>query len=153
MLRNNGRAIRLGLGPQRLFNWWCLVDQRISMWTSLIGPASAIWAAVFISPYALVLYAIIVIGVRMLYLLLLSIEGHRLSLWDIPMVLYTQWVGSAVKVDTLFHLHRQKWDARRRAGEVGGAGEPLLNRLVPKLQIALSGGLMVLFVAMLMGVA
>ena len=31
---------RLALGPAagRLFVWWCLVDQRISMWTPLVGP-------------------------------------------------------------------------------------------------------------------
>lgn len=153
MLRNNGRAIRLGLGSQRLFTWWSLIDQRISMWTSLLGPASAIWAAVFISPYALLLYAIIVIFVRLIYLLLLSLEGHRLSVWDIPMLLYTQWVGSMVKIYTMFHLHRQKWDAHRRgADEEEAPAEPFMLQVVPKMQIAFSCMIMLMFVAMLIGV-
>jgi glycosyltransferase Alg8 len=53
MLRNNGRAIGLGLGRQKLFVWWCHVDQRLSMFTSLLGPASALWACIWLSPYYL----------------------------------------------------------------------------------------------------
>ena len=38
MLRNSDRAILLGPRRMGLFTWWCLVDQRLSMWTSLTGP-------------------------------------------------------------------------------------------------------------------
>ena len=113
MLRNNGRSITLGLGTQKPFVWWCHVDQRLSMFTSLLGPLSALWACIWLSPYYLLVYAILVLLVRSLYILILTFEGHRLSLVDIPMLLYTQWIGSIVKIYTLFHLHHQKWDSHR----------------------------------------
>lgn len=152
MLRNNGRAIRLGVGAQKPFVWWCVIDQRISMWTSLLGPVTAIWAAIFISPYYLVLYAIIVIVVRVFYLILLTTEGHRMSFTDLPLLLYTQWVGSIVKIHGLFHLHRQGWDAhRRKKGEKNGNEESLIVWLIPKLEIVFSFALLILFVAWLVG--
>jgi glycosyltransferase Alg8 len=152
MLRNNGRAIRLGMGRQSPFLWWCHVDQRISMWTSLLGPCSALWAACWLSPWYLVVYALVVIAMRMIYVMLLTLEGHRLSLFDLPLLLYTQWIGSLVKIHTMFHLHRQAWDAHRRKGGAQANVEPALNRLIPKMQIAFSFTLLLLFVAMIVGV-
>ena len=150
MLRNNGRAIRLGMGRQKAFIWLCVLDQRISMWTSLLGPLAAIWGALWLSPYYLLIYLMIVVVVRSLYLLLLIAEGHRIGFFDIPMLLYTQWVGSAVKVYTLFHLHRQKWDDHRGGG--GEKREDLLTFLIPKMQILLSAVVLVLLVSIMVGV-
>ncbi len=44
MVRNNGRALGLGPGRCGWFPWLCLADQRYSMWTSLIGPSTALIA-------------------------------------------------------------------------------------------------------------
>lgn len=153
MLRNNGRAIRLGPGRMKPFIWWCSVDQRISMFTSLIGPFSALWAAYWLSPYYLLVYAIIVILTRLVYAAVLTIEGHRMSFSDIPLLLYTQWVGGVVKIYTLFHLHEQKWDAHR-GGAAGRRAHAFssLNVLIPRLQIAVSFSLLILFVAAMVGV-
>ena len=58
MLRTSSRTI--ALGPRRLgaFTWWCLIDQRISMWTPLIGPIVALIfalgkSAIFLYTYLL----------------------------------------------------------------------------------------------------
>jgi len=150
MLRNNSRAIRVGVGPQPLFNWWCLVDQRISMWTSLIGPMTALWISIFVTPWAAVLYCITVIFLRSIYLLLLAIEGHRVSLLDIPMILYTHWVGSIVKIYTLFHLHTQKWESRQD-DDPEAEPIPFAERIIPKMQIALSSAVFVLAIAVVIG--
>ena len=152
MLRNNGRAISLGLGSQKPFVWWCHVDQRLSMFTSLLGPLSALWASLWLSPYYLLIYAILVIVVRTLYILILTFEGHRLSLVDIPMLLYTQWIGSIVKIYTLFHLHRQKWDSHRTDMADGGSREPLLNQLIPKMEMALTYAALFVFVIRVVGI-
>ncbi|WP_419189962.1 glycosyltransferase [Stieleria marina] len=154
MLRNNGRAIRLGMGCQKPFIWWCHVDQRISMFTSLLGPVAAIWAAFWVSPYYLVAYAMLVILARLAYALVLTIEGHRMALTDVPLLLYTQWVGSIVKIYTMFHLHKAKWDSHRVAGSNGqaGSGESFLDGLIPKMQMVFSFTLLLLFVAAMVGV-
>lgn len=154
MLRNNGRAIRLGPGRQSLFIWWCHVDQRISMFTSLMGPIAAIWAAFWISPYYLVAYGMIVVLARLAYALILTIEGHRMDIFDIPLLLYTQWAGSTCKIYTMFHLHRQKWDSHRQAdgGKKAALGESFFDALIPKLQMAFSFTILLLFVAAMVGV-
>ncbi|MEM6364208.1 MAG: glycosyltransferase [Planctomycetota bacterium] len=153
MLRNNGRAIRLGMGCQKPFIWWCHVDQRISMFTSLLGPIAAIWAACWLSPYYLVAYGMLVVLARLAYALILTFEGHRMSFSDVPLLLYTQWVGSSVKIYTLFHLHRQKWDSHRQVGSKSTkTGESFFDGLIPKMQMAFSFTLLLVFVAMLVGV-
>ena len=154
MLRNNGRAIRLGLGCQRPFIWWCHVDQRIAIFTSLMGPIAAVWASFWVSPYYVVAYFMIVVMTRLAYALILTIEGHRMSLTDIPLLLYTQWIGSVVKIYTMFHLHKQKWDAHRtsKSANASGPKASFFDALIPKLQVAFSFTLLMLFVAMIVGV-
>lgn len=151
MLRNNGRAITLGLGTQRPFVWWCHVDQRLSMFTSLLGPLTALWACLWLSPYYLLIYAILVLTVRSLYILVLTFEGHRLSFVDVPMLLYTQWVGSIVKIYTMFHLHHQKWDSHRTdmAGE--GKKDSLADYVIPKMEMVLSYAALLLLIICLVG--
>lgn len=152
MLRNNGRAIKLGLGCQRPFIWWCHIDQRISIFTSLMGPIAAIWAAFWVSPYYLVAYGMIVILSRLVYALILTIEGHRMALTDIPLLVYTQWVGSMVKVYTMFHLHKQKWDSHRGGSDKGAEKGSMFDALIPKMQMVFSFTLLLLFVAAIVGV-
>lgn len=151
MLRNNGRAIRLGMGAQKPFIWLCLVDQRISMFTSLLGPIAAIWAALWLSWHYLIIYLLIVILVRTLYLLMLMVEGHRLAIFDIPMLLYTQWVGSIVKIFTMFHLHKQKWDNHRSNMDNSKSGVSLMIEVIPKMQVVLSLIILIAFVAVMVG--
>ena len=150
MLRNNGRAIGLGVGRQKAFIWWCAIDQRISIWTSLLGPVTAIWAAVLYGWEILIVYVILVIITRTIYLLLLLVEGHRLSFSDIPLLLYTQWGGSMVKSYTLFHLHRQKW-ASHRGKDSSKNKEDFFQFFIPKFQILFCYFLLVLFVTIIVG--
>jgi len=151
MLRNNGRAITLGMASQKPFVWWCHVDQRLSMFTSLLGPLSALWACIWLSPYYLLIYAILVLIVRSLYILILTFEGHRLSLVDIPMLLYTQWVGSVVKIYTLFHLHQQKWDSHRTDMDSDGDKESFTDYIIPKMEMALSYAALMVFIICMVG--
>lgn len=151
MLRNNGRSIRLGLGTQKPFVWWCHVDQRLSMYTSLLGPVAAIWASIWLTPYCLLIYCILVLLVRTLYILILSFEGHRLSLVDIPMLLYTQWMGSIVKIYTLFHLHQQKWDSHRTDMDGNSNREPFSVYFIPKMEMVLTYAILLVFVISIVG--
>ena len=151
MLRNNGRAIGLGMATQSPFVWWCHVDQRLSMYTSLLGPVSAIWAAIWLSPSYLLVYAILVLLVRTIYIMILILEGHRLSIVDIPMLLYTQWIGSIVKIYTMFHLHHQKWDSHRTDMDGKKNGEPFLDFLIPKMEMSLTYVALLVFVISVVG--
>ncbi len=58
-------------------------------------------------------FALWVLYTRLIYLCALVVEGHRMSNWDLPLLLYQQWVGSFIKIQTFSDLRRQKWGAAR----------------------------------------
>ena len=109
MLRTSSRAI--ALGPRRigLFTWWCLIDQRVSMWTPLIGP---IVAAIFVlgkSPVFLYTYLLWVGATRLLQALLLLTARPRISGLYPPLIYFGQIYGALVKTYVMFRLDRQRW--------------------------------------------
>lgn len=109
-LRNSNRA--LALGPKRIksfFIWWAILDQRISMWTSLVGISGAIILGLFQAYYYFLFYIVWVLYVRVFQISIIAYNGHPVSLRTIPLMLYTQWLGSFVKIKALFHLSDQKW--------------------------------------------
>jgi hypothetical protein len=59
-----------------------------------------------------------------------------------------------VKIYTMFHLHKQKWDAHRQDGKAdgeAGAGGGL-SAVIPKMQMAMSVLMLVMFVTTMVGV-
>ncbi len=121
MVRANGRAVMLGPRRTGLFLWLCLVDQRLSMWTTLIGPTFATLAALLHSPAVLVVYGLWVLATRSGYCLLLAANTGRLHPLFPLLLYYTQFVGSAVKVFMSFHPYRQEWTRQGiAAGEENG---------------------------------
>lgn len=129
-LRNNPRA--LALGPRRtgLFIWLVLLDQRLSMWTSLVGIAGATVLAVSKSWLYLPIYLSWAVLVRSFQLLVITWHGHAVSMRTIPIMLYTQWVGSLVKIKAWHNLADQNW-SKGKAKQQGAVGGGLLRRLVP----------------------
>ena len=109
MLRASGRCLELGPARVGLFVWWCLVDQRISMWTPLVGPIAAVLLAVTVSPAFLYAYLLWVMATRLLQsVLLLTVRPAISGLWP-PLLYYTQLYGALVKTWVLFRLDRQRW--------------------------------------------
>jgi glycosyltransferase Alg8 len=109
MLRASGRAI--ALGPRRLgfFLWWCLVDQRLSMWTPLVGPVMAVCLAVAATPAFLYAYLLWVMLTRLLQsLALLTVRPTIDGLYPI-LIYYNQLYGAFLKTWILFRLDRQRW--------------------------------------------
>lgn len=109
MLRNGTRAI--ALGPKRVspFIWWCLVDQRISMWTMLTGPVAAIGMTFRVGPEALLAYFVWIICTRLLLSCALFYYAGGIYL-TFPFLLYlNQLVISVVKVYLSFRLSKQRW--------------------------------------------
>jgi mannuronan synthase len=116
MMRNNDRARRLG--PRRIgfFTWWSIIDQRVSMWTTLVGPTSIAIAAVFVTPLAIPLYVAWVMMTR--YVMCAMIAMFRGTWFPVthPFILYFgQIAGSVVKTYVWFRLDKQKW-TRQGAG-------------------------------------
>ena len=112
MLRNGSRAIALGPRRMPFFIWWCLVDQRISMWTMLVSPATAVAACVIGDPSYIVSYFIFIALTRMALSLVIYRYAEAVYI-SFPFILYfNQLINASVKVYCLFRLHKQKWSNR-----------------------------------------
>lgn len=109
MLRTNGRAIRLGVKPMGFFPWLSIIDQRISMWTSLTGPVLALLATFFVTPLSIFYYLMWIAFTR--YIITLSLLAARpyVTAWYPLLMYYNQMIGSMMKTFVLFRLDKQKW--------------------------------------------
>ncbi len=120
MLRNGARAISLGPRTVKPFIWWCLVDQRIAMWTMLVSPTLAV-LTLFIDP-AYILHCLIWIVLSRTVLCLFLFRYSRSVDLSWPFILYfNQLINAGVKVFMIFHLSKQKWSNRGNQSAGGGA--------------------------------
>ena len=121
-LRNGARA--LALGPRRcgFFIWWCVFDQRISIWTSLCGPVMALVVSFATSFKALVAYLVWVLFTRTVISIVLFFYSGRIYA-SFPFLLFAnQITASALKVYLLFRVSKQRWLNRgdQRSKAAGG---------------------------------
>jgi len=129
-LRNNGRA--LALGPRQIgwFIWVAILDQRLTMWTALVGITGATLLSFSVSFVYLPLYIAWVLMVRIVQLAIIAFTGHPVSMRTIPLMLYNQWMGAFVKIKAQYHLADQKW---AKGGKIQRAGTDAIivnNRMI-----------------------
>ncbi|WP_263141531.1 mannuronan synthase [Pseudomonas sp. RIT-PI-AD] len=108
-LRQNSRALRLGMRRLGLFTSVVLFDQRVSMWTSLLGLAVAVIASFKYSIAYLLVYLLWIGLTRLILTLLLSVTGHRIGPAYPVILYYNQIVGAMVKIYVFFRLDQQSW--------------------------------------------
>ncbi len=112
MLRNGSRALILGPRKVGFFIWWCILDQRIAMWTMLVSPLLAILASLLHTPSYLASY-IIWIAISRMALSLILFGYSRETNMAYPAILYlNQLINASVKVYCLFRLSKQRWSNR-----------------------------------------
>lgn len=113
MLRNGARAI--ALGPKRVgfFIWWCIVDQRIAMWTSLAAPMAMISAGFIVTKAYWTSYLLWVVLTRLFLSSLIWYHARHIDM-TYPFHLYiNQMTNAALKVYLLFRLPNQRWANRK----------------------------------------
>ena len=135
MLRNGSRAIALGPRKVNPFIWWCLVDQRLAMWTMLVSPILAILASI-VDPIYIWSCVIWIVTSRVLLCLFLFRYSRTIDLsW--PFILYlNQIINASVKVFMIFHLSKQKWSNRGNQTAGGGLGwRARLQNAMAKFQL------------------
>jgi len=128
MLRNGSRA--LALGPRKIgpFIWWCVMDQRLAMWTMLVSPIVAISVTLLESPSYISGYIIWVCISRMALSLFLYRYSFSVHI-EWPFILYfNQLLNAAVKVYCLARLSKQRWTNR---GDQSSGGD---NKLADQLR-------------------
>ncbi|MGB2079759.1 MAG: alginate biosynthesis protein Alg8, partial [Vibrio sp.] len=132
MLRNNSRAIQLGYKKVGFFTWLCLIDQRISLWTTLTGPVFVTLYSFVYTPMILLTYFIWVMITRTLNCFLTFIISRQFHPLFIFILWYEQMFGSALKVYVSFRLNRQKWT--RQSVNTGDTQQVYLTDvLLPRL--------------------
>jgi glycosyltransferase Alg8 len=130
MLRINGRALRLGPARTGLFAWWCILDQRIAMWTSLTGPTFALYLGVKHSWVFVLVYAAWIGFTRWVMTLALLSSRPVLS-WYYPFLMYYNQIwGSCIKTYAFFRLDRQSWTRQKTS----------IDRRLSALQTAVQHG-------------
>ncbi len=149
-LRNNTRALKLGPWRMGLYIWYAILDQRLIMWTSLVGVSSAILLSLSISFYYILFFIAWVILVRLFQLFVIALGGHKVS-WRMPiLIVYTQWIGALIKIKAFYNLSDQKWskngDEQKMDHNKDHIKSPLVS-LLPKIMMATS---MTLFVLVLL---
>ncbi|MES2818315.1 MAG: mannuronan synthase [Pseudomonadota bacterium] len=108
-LRQNARAMRLGTKRLGWFTGLVLFDQRVSMWTCLLGLAVALIASLKYGAAYLLVYLLWIGLTRLVLTLLLSLTGHAIGP-AYPLILYyNQIVGALVKIYVFFRLDQQSW--------------------------------------------
>lgn len=112
MLRNGQRAIALGPTRMPFFIWWCLVDQRIAMWTMLFSPLLAIAGMMKVGLPFLVSYIVFMAVTRMLLSLILFTYAPRIDLSYVWTLYANQLLNAIVKVYMIWRLAKQKWANR-----------------------------------------
>ncbi|MDX5356518.1 MAG: glycosyltransferase family 2 protein [Rhodobacterales bacterium] len=118
MLRNGSRAIALGPAVVPPFIWWCVVDQRIAMWTMLVSPILAIYGTILDPLYATNVFLWVIASRLFLSAWLWRYAREPDLAW--PFILYfNQLINAGVKIYMLFHLAKQKW-FNRGVQSVGG---------------------------------
>lgn len=112
-LRQNSRALGLGIRRLGAFTSVVLLDQRVSMWTSLLGPSVAIIASIKYGFAYLLIYLLWIGLTRLILTLLLLASGHSIGP-AYPLILYyNQIVGALVKVYVFFRLDQQSWTRQK----------------------------------------
>ncbi|HEY9302138.1 MAG TPA: glycosyltransferase, partial [Phormidium sp.] len=124
MLRNGSRALALGPNKVGWFIWYCIVDQRLSIWTALIGPGLMIIYALTGDWVKLGLIFSWLTFTRALSIIIFSLgRDDYLRPIHIVYMLVSQWSSSLIKIYTQMNLAKQKWSNRgNQKSDIAGTG-------------------------------
>lgn len=109
MIRHSNQA--LALGPKKIpfFVWWCLLDQRISPWTTMIGPTGAFFLALIYHSALIPFYVLWVLISRAMWAGILCTMRGPFHPYFPALLFFGQVYGAVLKIHTTFRLHRQRW--------------------------------------------
>lgn len=108
-LRHSWRAFKLG--PKKLgwFCWYSLLDQRLAIWTVLVGPLFASFALCAGRFEIAAGYLLWVMLSRVAHAAISWRHGRRFSAYYLPLQILSDWAISITKIWVLFHPAKQTW--------------------------------------------
>ena len=108
-LRHGWRSFKLG--PKKLgwFCWYSLLDQRLTIWTALVGPLFALLAVCAGRIELAAAYLLWVMVSRLCHSAIAWRHDRRFSAFYVPLQIASDWVIAVTKAWTLFHPAKQAW--------------------------------------------
>lgn len=128
MLRNGARAIALGPHRMPFFIWWCLIDQRLAMWTTMVSPLVALAGALKVGWPFLVAYVIFIAVTRLLLSMVLFTYSRAVDFNYVWALYANQILNASVKIYMLWRLSKQRW--ANRGNQTQGMGGQSLSALL-----------------------
>lgn len=121
MLRTNERALQIPPHVTGYFTWWCLMDQRLSMWTALSGPVFVTLLSMKHGASFFLIYLVWIGLTRWVMSFTLLAARPEMS-WRYPFLLYyNQIYGSLIKTYVFFRLNKQSWTRQKTKLSSGGS--------------------------------
>lgn len=136
-LRQNFRTTKL-LGRRELgfFALYVLYDQRISMWTCLLGMTASVVASLLFGAEFLLIYLLWILLTRTIVTLLYGCVGHAIHPMYPLVLYYNQVVGSVMKIYSMFHMDQQSWTRQKTVLADGSSRfDATLNRVSSKAML------------------
>jgi glycosyltransferase Alg8 len=110
-LRNGARAIALGPKTTGFFIWWCLIDQRIAIWTMPCGLVITLLLSVKLPAFFLTCLLWFAFT-RLCLASVLFYHARRIDMGFPFLLFFNQFVTSLIKISILFRLPQQCWQNR-----------------------------------------
>jgi glycosyltransferase Alg8 len=108
-LRHSWRALKLGPSKLGWFCWYSLLDQRLAIWTVLVGPMFALMALCNGHLQIVAGYVLWVMCSRVAHSSISWWHGRRFSAYYLPLQIVSDWVIALTKIWILFHPAKQAW--------------------------------------------
>ena len=103
-LRQNSRATRLGVKRLGWLTYYVLWDQRVSMWTSILGLTAALLGSIKYDISFIWMYLLWVALTHTIITTLLLLSGHKIGPAYPLMLYFNQIYGSLIKIYVFFIL-------------------------------------------------
>ncbi|MCC6235417.1 MAG: glycosyltransferase [Verrucomicrobiales bacterium] len=108
-LRHSWRAFKLGPAKLGWFSWYSLLDQRLAIFTVLVGPLLALLALAAGRWEITAGFLLWVMFSRIAHASIAWKHGRRISVYYLPLQICADWVIALTKIWVLFHPAKQAW--------------------------------------------
>lgn len=138
-LRQNFRATKeLGSWRLGLFASYVLYDQRVSMWTCLIGLVGSFLAGLVFGMQYFLVYMFWILLSRSVVTILFVLSGHPVSPLYPFVLYYNQIIGSIMKIYAMFHMDKQSWTRQKTTFDHQTSFDQTLNYWTSKTMLMAS---------------
>lgn len=153
--RNNMRSLQiLPFIRTPFFIWFCILSQRLTMFTNLIGILTALALGIFVNAVFLPAFLYLFLVNTFFMNMVISINRKRTLYHGIYIRFIDQFVGTIVKLWSFSHIAQQKWVHRggQKMDVNGGSWSNMLRLIYGKYEFAIKIVFIVFLVLVITGI-